>query len=91
MLQSPALYSVGADYQEDDEGLIQKCADIIDSAVVLLEKSQLLKYKRASGKFTGTELGRIASHCYATHNSMTVYNQHLRPTMSSLELFRVFA
>ena len=29
MLRAPALYGVGADYQEDDDGLIQKRADII--------------------------------------------------------------
>jgi len=91
MLKSPALYSVGADYQEDDEGLIQKRADIVHSAAVLLEKCQLIKYERSTGRFTGTELGRIASHYYVIYNSMMVYNQHLRPTMSTLELFRVFA
>ncbi|KAJ3514868.1 hypothetical protein NLJ89_g2119 [Agrocybe chaxingu] len=91
MLKSPALYGVGADYQEDDEGLIQKRADIAHSAAVLLEKCQLIKYERSTGRFTSTELGRIASHYYVTYNSMMVYNQHLRPTMSPLELFRVFA
>ncbi|PPQ67232.1 hypothetical protein CVT24_011551 [Panaeolus cyanescens] len=91
MLKSPALYGVGGDYMEDDEGLIQKRADIAHSAAVLLEKCQLIKYERSSGRFTGTELGRIASHYYVTYNSMMVYNQHLKPTMSTLELFRVFA
>ncbi|KAI9462917.1 Sec63-domain-containing protein [Lactarius psammicola] len=91
MLKSPALYGVGADYQEDDPGLVQKRADIIHSAAAILEKCNLIKYERASGRFQSTELGRIASHYYVTHNSMSVYNQHLRPTMSQLELFRVFA
>ncbi|TFY80397.1 hypothetical protein EWM64_g3621 [Hericium alpestre] len=91
MLKFPALYSVGADYQEDDVGLIQKRADIVHSAAVLLEKCQLVKYERASGRFQSTELGRIASHYYVTYNSMATYNQHLRPTMSTIELFRVFA
>ncbi|KIM35850.1 hypothetical protein M413DRAFT_449581 [Hebeloma cylindrosporum] len=91
MLKSPALYGVGADYQEDDLGLIQKRADIAHSAAVLLEKCQLIKYDRQSGRFTSTELGRIASYYYVTYNSMMVYNQHLRPTMSMIELFRVFA
>ncbi|KAJ7219396.1 putative RNA helicase [Mycena pura] len=91
MLKSPGLYGVGVDYQEDDIGLIQKRADIVHSAAVLLEKCQLLKYERASGRFQSTELGRIASHYYVTYNSMMTYNQHLRPTMSTLELFRVFA
>lgn len=91
MLKSPSLYGVGVDYLEDDPLLIQKRADIVHSAAALLEKCNLLKYDRASGKFTSTELGRIASHFYVTYNSMATYNQHLRPTMSTLELFRVFA
>ena len=91
MLKSPGLYGVGVDYQEDDDGLIQKRADIAHSAAVLLEKCHLIKYERASGRFQSTELGRIASHYYITYNSMATYNQHLRPTMSTLELFRVFA
>ena len=91
MLKSPGLYGVGVDYQEDDAALVQKRADIIHSAAVLLEKCHLIKYERSSGKFQGTELGRIASHYYVTHHSMATYNQHLRPTMSTLELFRVFA
>ncbi|KAG8216298.1 putative RNA helicase [Butyriboletus roseoflavus] len=91
MLKSPGLYGVGVDYQEDDGGLIQKRADIVHSAAALLEKCHLVKYERSSGRFQSTELGRIASHYYVTHNSMATYNQHLRPTMSTLELFRVFA
>ena len=83
MLKSPALYGVGADYQEDDLGLIQKRADIAHSAAVLLEKCQLIKYDRQSGRF-------IVEH-NVTYNSMMVYNQHLRPTMLMIELFRVFA
>ena len=91
MLKSPGLYGIGVDYQEDDGNLIQKRADIAHSAAVLLEKCHLIKYERASGRFQSTELGRIASHYYVTHNSMATYNQHLKPTMSTLELFRVFA
>ncbi|KIJ63099.1 hypothetical protein HYDPIDRAFT_29788 [Hydnomerulius pinastri MD-312] len=91
MLRTPGLYGIGVDYQEDDNGLVQKRADIAHSAAALLEKCHLIKYERSSGRFQSTELGRIASHYYVTYNSMATYNQHLRPTMSTLELFRVFA
>ncbi|GBE89249.1 Pre-mRNA-splicing factor brr2 [Sparassis crispa] len=91
MLRDPVLYSVGVDYLEDDPSLVQKRADIIHTAAVLLEKCHLVKYERSSGRFQSTELGRIASHYYVTYNSMATYNQHLRSTMSTLELFRVFA
>lgn len=38
-----------------------------------------------------TELGRIASHYYCTYESMSTYNQLLKPTLSEIELFRVFS
>ncbi|KAF7968038.1 hypothetical protein HWV62_32144 [Athelia sp. TMB] len=91
MLKTPSLYGISVDYQDDDGLLVQKRADIAHSAAVLLEKCHLIKYERASGRFQSTELGRIASHYYVTYNSMATYNQHLKPSMSTLELFRVFA
>lgn len=91
MLQTPVLYGIGVDYSDDDPHLIQKRADIAHTAAVMLEKCNLLKYDRKTGAFVTTELGRIASHYYVTYNSMSVYNQHLKPNMSTIELFRVFA
>ena len=38
-----------------------------------------------------TDLGRIASHYYCTCESMATYNQLLKPTLSQIELFRVFS
>ena len=37
-----------------------------------------------------TELGRIASHYYCTSDTIATYNQLLKPTLSEIELFRVF-
>ncbi|KZT05178.1 uncharacterized protein LAESUDRAFT_626249, partial [Laetiporus sulphureus 93-53] len=91
MLKDPALYSVGVDYLEDDPALVQKCVDIAHTAAIIPEKCHLIKYKWAPGRFHGTELGHIASYYYVIHNSMVMYNQHLRPTITTLELFRVFA
>jgi pre-mRNA-splicing helicase BRR2 len=90
MLRSPGLYSVGADY-EDDESLEQKRVDLIHAAAHVLEKCNLVKYDKKSGTLVPTELGRIASHYYITHNSMATYNLHIQPGISAIELFRVFA
>ena len=38
-----------------------------------------------------TELGRISAHYYVTHDTMHTYNQLLKPTLSEIELFRVFS
>ena len=90
MLRSPGLYSVGAEY-ENDESLEQKRVDLIHSAATVLEKSSLTKYDKKSGKLQSTELGRIASHYYITHNSMLTYNHHIQPMITPIELFRIFS
>ena len=38
-----------------------------------------------------TDLGRIASHYYITSETMATYNQLMKPTLSQIELFRVFS
>ncbi len=91
MLRSPSLYGVGVDYLADDRLLIQKRLDIVHTAASLLEKGNLIKYDRKTGLFQSTELGRISSHYYVTFASMSVYNLHLKPSMTMIELFRVFA
>lgn len=90
MLRSPGLYSVGADY-ENDETLEQRRVDLIHSAASVLEKAGLVKYDKRTGKIQSTEIGRIASHYYITHTSMLTYNHHLQPMMSTIELFRIFS
>ncbi|KKK26853.1 hypothetical protein ARAM_003451 [Aspergillus rambellii] len=90
MLRSPGLYSVGADYENDD-ALEQKRVDLIHSAAVVLEKAGLVKYDKKTGRLQSTELGRVASHYYIGHNSMLTYAQHLQPSIGNIELFRIFA
>ncbi|CAI2164952.1 17078_t:CDS:2 [Funneliformis geosporum] len=91
MLRNPNLYGISMDYLEDDPYLEQKRVDLVHSAAILLDKSNLIKYDKKTGRFQVTELGRIASHFYITHTSMSTYNQHLKPMMGHIELFRVFA
>ena len=90
MLRSPGLYSVGADYENDD-ALEQKRVDLVHSAAIILERSGLVKYEKKTGRLQATELGRIASHYYIGHNSMLTYAQHLQPSITTIELFRIFA
>ena len=90
MLRSPALYRVGPEY-ENDTVLEQRRVDLVHAASHVLEKCSLVKYDRKTGALQPTELGRIASHYYITHNSMMTYNMHIQPGITAIELFRVFA
>lgn len=90
MLRSPGLYRVGPEY-ENDTVLEQRRVDLIHAAAHVLEKGSLIRYDRKSGTLQPTELGRIASHYYITHNSMATYNTHIQNGISAIELFRIFA
>lgn len=91
MLRNPGLYNIGIDALDDDTHLVQKRADLVHTAASILDKCNLVKYDRASGRLVATELGRIASHFYISHTSMATYNLHLKPMLSHIDLFRVFA
>ncbi|XP_014233112.1 putative U5 small nuclear ribonucleoprotein 200 kDa helicase [Trichogramma pretiosum] len=91
MLRCPNLYSVSSDYLKEDPLLEQHRADLVHSAAVTLDRAGLIKYDRKTGNFQPTELGRIASHYYCTHETIATYNNLLKRTLSEIELFRVFS
>lgn len=91
MRENPTLYGISVSELQQDPYLKQKRVDLIHAAANVLDKCNLVKYDRKSGRFQTTELGRIASHYYISHQSMSTYNMHLKPTMSQIDLFRVFA
>lgn len=91
MLRQPTLYCISHDQLKQDPLLEQHRADLIHTAALHLDRSGLLKYDRKTGMFQVTELGRIASYYYCTHETMATYNQLLKPMLSEIELFRVFS
>lgn len=91
MLRRPTLYGVSAEEIAADPTLEQRRIDLIHTAASILDKGGLIKYDRKSGTFATQDLGRVASHYYITHNSMTAFNEYLKPNMSDVELFRVFS
>ena len=91
MLRNGSLYGVTLEDAENDPYLIQKRIDLTHAAAIILDKCSLIKYDKKTGRFQSTELGRIASYYYISHHSMATYNQHLKPHMSLIDLFRVFA
>lgn len=91
MLRNPTLYGISHDDLEKDNLLEQRRADLIHSGASVLDKNNLIRYDRKTGNFQVTELGRIASHYYCTQHTISVYNNLLKPTLSEIELFRVFS
>ncbi|XP_071827411.1 U5 small nuclear ribonucleoprotein 200 kDa helicase-like isoform X1 [Apostichopus japonicus] len=91
MMRNPTLYGIPVDAKDKDPYLEQFRIDLIHTAAMVLDKNNLIKYDKKSGNFQMTELGRIASHYYCTNDSMSTYNSLLKPTLSEIDLFRVFS
>lgn len=91
MLNAPTLYGIKHEMIENDKWLERFRSDLVHTAASVLDKQNLIRYDKKTGNFQVTELGRIASHYYITHGSMATYNQLLKPTLSEIELFRVFS
>uniref|UniRef100_A0A8C9V9Z6 U5 small nuclear ribonucleoprotein 200 kDa helicase n=1 Tax=Scleropages formosus TaxID=113540 RepID=A0A8C9V9Z6_SCLFO len=91
MLRNPTLYGVSHDERSSDHLLERRRLDLVHTAASMLDKNGLIKYDKRTGSFQVTDLGRIASHFYITHDSIHTYNQLLKPTLSEIELFRVFS
>ncbi|XP_015771701.1 PREDICTED: U5 small nuclear ribonucleoprotein 200 kDa helicase-like [Acropora digitifera] len=68
---------------------IGKLADNLNAEIVLGTVQNAKEAIHWLGKVT--ELGRIASHYYCTQETIATYNNLLKPTLSEIELFRVFS
>ena len=91
MLRNPMLYGASEAEREADPLLEQRRIDLVHTAAVLLDKAALIKYERKSGQFQPTDLGRVAAYYYVSHTTVAVYNEFLKPTLSDIELLRLFS
>ena len=73
------------------QSLERRRADLIHTAATILDKANLIKYDRKSGNFQVTDLGRIAGYYYCTYETMSAFNGLLKPTLTEIELLRVFS
>ena len=91
MLRNPSLYGIGESAERDDPRLKKRRLDLVHSAATILEKSHLVHYDHRNGALQSTPLGRVASQFYLNASSMALYNRHMRPTMTDIDLLRLFS
>lgn len=90
MLRSPSIYGIDPMEIQHDPLLVQRRADLIHTAAMLLQKASMIKYEKRTGALQPTALGKIASHYYIKHNSMSIYNDNLKPHMNIIDILRLF-
>ena len=91
MLRNPNIYGISYDEIKIDPVLMQRRIDLVHSAAIILDKHNLIRYDRKTGMFQITALGRVASHYYVSHESINIFNEYLKPTLSEIEIFRLFS
>nr|KAJ0210239.1 hypothetical protein LSAT_V11C400217940 [Lactuca sativa] len=91
MMRNPTRYGLSHDARTRDSLLVDRRADLVHSAATILDKNNLVKYDRESGDFQVTDLGRIASYYYITYGTIATYNEHLKLTMSDIDLCKLFS
>eukprot|EP01028_Stygiella_incarcerata_P000722 TRINITY_DN110_c0_g1_i1.p1 TRINITY_DN110_c0_g1~~TRINITY_DN110_c0_g1_i1.p1 ORF type:complete len:2139 (+),score=504.33 TRINITY_DN110_c0_g1_i1:433-6849(+) len=91
MLRSPEVYGLTTHIIERDAQLRQRRTDLAHTTALILDKANLINYDKRTGNLQPTELGRISSYYYVTHQSMATYHRHLKPYTSMIDLFRVFS
>jgi pre-mRNA-splicing helicase BRR2 len=75
-----------AAYEDFEQFLV----DLVHSAAVVLDRHGLVKYDKKLGILTQTSLGQIASNYYIKPESISTYNELLKPFMGPVDLLKVF-
>ncbi|KAJ2800857.1 Pre-mRNA splicing, partial [Coemansia furcata] len=89
MLRSPALYGVAS--IDTDPALIRRRNDLAHAAIVVLERSGLVRYERRGGEVLATEAGRVAAHFYVGHRSVAAWRTELRAESGPMDVLQAFA
>lgn len=82
MPQNPLVYGIDRKEVEKDEGLHSRRAMLVQQASKALDDSRMCRYDTRSGVIAPTDLGRVASHFYVSHETIELWSELLK-TFSS--------
>lgn len=94
-LRNPKLYKVGTGQEgfdpQSDPTLIKHRSSLVHTACMKLKKCGLIRYDSRTRTVSPTPQGRIASHYYLTCDSMKIIGSGLRPTLTDIDILRLFS
>jgi len=91
MKQNPLTYGISWEEVSMDSGLDGVRRKLIATAAHELERCKMARYDEKSGNLYVTELGRVASHFYINHSTITTYNELLKPHMSEADVLSLIS
>jgi activating signal cointegrator complex subunit 3 len=86
MLRNPLAYGITHQQKLMDPQLAQHRRQLVITAAKTLDECRMIRFNQQSGTLDATHLGRTASHFYLLHDTIRLFNEHLRANMSDAEL-----
>jgi len=91
MRQNPLPYGVSWEDLASDHSLEGHRRKLIHEAARELERAKMARFDERSGNLYVTELGRVASHFYIRQASIEVYNELLKPHMTTEDILSMIS
>lgn len=96
MPQNPLVYGINWAEVEADIGLHSRRATLIEQASKALDDARMCRYDPRTGVLAPTDLGRVASHFYVSHETVVLWNEVLGnlsmgPALSESDWEEVYA
>jgi len=91
MRQNPLPYGISWEELASDHSLEGHRRKLIHEAARELERAKMARFDERSGNVYVTELGRVASHFYIRQASIEVYNELLKPHMTTEDILSMIS
>ncbi len=82
MRKNPLVYGIGLEEAEFDPQANAKRRELIQMASTTLDKNRMIRFDLRSGNMASTDLGRIASLFYISHESVHRFSTNMKPHMT---------
>lgn len=96
MPQNPLVYGIDWAEVEADGGLHTRRATLIKQASKALDDARMCRYDPRTGALAATDLGRVSSHFYVSHETIVLWNElfsqlPLEPTVTEADWEEVYS
>ena len=78
MLRNPMAYGITYEEKEYDPRLDKKREELLTNAIQVLVEARMIGYDSTTKNMAVTNLGRVASHYYISHDSILTFNERMK-------------
>eukprot|EP00055_Hartaetosiga_balthica_P010039 m.41520 g.41520 ORF g.41520 m.41520 type:complete len:2056 (-) comp7002_c0_seq1:116-6283(-) len=86
MRKNPHVYGLLPRDLERDPQLFNHREEMIRIAARKLDEAKMIRFQDGLGYMNTTDLGRVASNFYINHESIELYNEHFKASMTDAEI-----